>query len=108
MWKARCASEEADVSAQIGSTGQAVVAPQARSGWIYSDTLTGLDFCYIWAHSDDLSGNLVTEHHRFAHREIADSPFVIVMQVRPANPTSAESYQHLALLGLGFGAILNF
>jgi hypothetical protein len=105
---ARRAAEKPNVPAQVRPAGQAVAAPQAGSGRVNRDPLTGLNLRDVRAHLDHFPGHLVAEHHGFAQGEVAHAPVVIIMQVGPANAPGPESHQHLAFLRPRFGPILNF
>ena len=96
MGEASGAAQEEHVGAQVAAARAAVATGEARPARIERRLHAGLKVGDAFTRLDHHPGDLVSQRHRFAHREVADRPAMVVVHVRAANAAERDTDPHFA------------
>ena len=97
---------EPHVQAVIELALVAVHAVPARPAGIDGDQIAFLDHADAGADSFGIAGHLMTQHHRFAQPDRAETAVIVVMQVGTADAAGRHGYADLARTGIACFGLL--
>ena len=95
MRHAHGAAVEPHVEAVIGLAGQAKPAMAARQAGVDRHMVAGPHTRHLGSHIGHLASDFVAQDHRLLDAHRAEAAMAVIMQVRPANPASANPHRHI-------------
>ena len=89
-----CAAVEAYIGAMVAQSSLAEGADAARQTWIDGDALTRTKRLYVGAGLDHDASDLVTQHHRMAKPNGAETAVAVIVKIGAADAADCDLHPH--------------